>query len=60
MIATARHICVYLCRTLLEIPYTAIGVELGNRDHKTITSSYQKACSLLETDSAFKMAVDKN
>jgi chromosomal replication initiator protein len=59
MIATARHICVYLCRTLLEIPYASIGQELGNRDHKTITSSYQKACSLLETDAAFKMAVDK-
>lgn len=55
----ARHMFVYLSRELLHKAYIAIGQELGNRDHTTISSSYERASQLLESDSNFKMAVDK-
>lgn len=57
-IMQARHICVWLSRELLHKPYTAIGAELGNRDHKTIASSYERASLLIEKDPVFSQAVD--
>ena len=35
-ISHARQVAVYLCRTMIDIPYTSIGKEFGNRDHTTI------------------------
>lgn len=58
-IVNCRHVFVYLCREQLHKPYVAIGQELGNRDHTTIQSSYQRACLLLKKDEAFAMAIDK-
>lgn len=57
-IVQARHICVYLCRELLHKPYTVIGVELGGRDHKTIASSYERACLLMKKEPLFLEAVE--
>ncbi|MBP3870894.1 MAG: chromosomal replication initiator protein DnaA [Faecalicoccus sp.] len=58
-LANARHIIVYLSREMLHKPYVAIGQELGNRDHTTISSSYERACQLIDNDKEFKMAVEK-
>lgn len=58
-ITNARHICVYLCREMLHKPYATIGQELGNRDHSTISSSYERACKLIKTDKLFSQAIDK-
>lgn len=58
-IATARHLCVYLARDLLHMPYAQIGSELGNRDHTTISASYTKAQELYKKDSQFAEAVLK-
>ena len=58
-LANARHIIVYLSREMLHKPYVAIGQELGNRDHTTISSSYDRACQLIDNDKEFKMAVEK-
>ncbi|WP_290172336.1 helix-turn-helix domain-containing protein [uncultured Dubosiella sp.] len=58
-IMNARHICVYLSREMLHKPYMQIGKDLGNRDHTTIQSSYNRACELMKKDNAFRMAVDK-
>lgn len=55
----ARHVFVYLSRELLHKAYISIGQELGNRDHTTISSSYERACQLIQNDVNFKMAVDK-
>lgn len=55
----ARHVFVYLSRELLHKAYISIGQELGNRDHTTISSSYERACQLIEKDVNFKMAVQK-
>lgn len=58
-IMNARHICVYLSRELLHKPYMAIGKELGNRDHTTIQSSYNRANELKKKDDAFNLAINK-
>ena len=55
----ARHVFVYLSRELLHKAYISIGQELGNRDHTTISSSYERACQLIKNDVNFKMAVEK-
>lgn len=55
----ARQVFIYLSRELLHKAYVSIGQELGNRDHTTISSSYDRAVKLIQTDKNFKMAVDK-
>lgn len=56
---TARQVFIYLSRELLHKAYVSIGQELGNRDHTTISSSYERALKLLDTDPNFKVAVEK-
>ena len=58
-IMNARQVFVYLSRELLHKAYVDIGQELGNRDHTTILSSYERARQKMENDKAFSMAVDK-
>ncbi|MBB5183847.1 chromosomal replication initiator protein DnaA [Catenisphaera adipataccumulans] len=58
-LVTARHMIVYLTREILGSSWTAIGQELGNRDHSTIKSSYERGRRLMETDEAFRMACEK-
>lgn len=41
MIANARHICIYLIRTLTDLPLTSIG-ELFGKDHATVIASLKK------------------
>ena len=55
----ARQVFIYLSRELLHKAYVSIGQELGNRDHTTISSSYERALKLMKTDQTFKMAVEK-
>ena len=55
----ARQVFIYLSRELLHKAYVSIGQELGNRDHTTISSSYESALKLMKTDQTFKMAVEK-
>ena len=38
-IAYARHVAIYLCRLLLDKPYTDIAKYFGGRDHTTIMNS---------------------
>ena len=55
----ARQVFIYLSRELLHKAYVSIGQELGNRDHTTISSSYERAQMLIKTDPNFKTAVEK-
>lgn len=55
----ARHLFVYLGREMINAPYATIAQELGKRDHTTALNSYKKAKALIESDSAFKAAIDK-
>ena len=56
-IANARHISIYLCRKLLDIPYIKIGDEFGGRDHSTIISACAKVEKQIKKDSAYANAV---
>ena len=56
-IANARHISIYLCRKLLDIPYIKIGEEFGGRDHSTIISACSKVESQMKKDHAFANAI---
>ena len=57
-IANARHISIYLCRKLLDLPYNKIGDEFGGRDHSTIISACLKVEKQIEKDHAFSIAVN--
>ena len=57
-ISTARHIAMYLCRVLLDTPFTKIGDEFGGRDHSTVINACEKVEKLLKTDPNFKQAVE--
>ena len=58
-IASARHISIYLCRKLLDLPYIKIGDEFGGRDHSTIISACSKVEKQITQDHAFAMAVSE-
>ncbi len=48
-IAYARHVAIYLCRQMIDIPYNDIGKRF-NRDHSTIMSSVEKIEEKLKND----------
>ncbi len=56
-IATARHISIYLCRKLLDLPYVKIGDEFGGRDHSTIISACSKVENQIKKDVSYANAV---
>ena len=58
-IAMARHISIYLCRKLLDLPYTKIGDEFGGRDHSTIISAFEKVENQIKTNSSYKKAIQE-
>ncbi len=57
-ISNARHIAMYLCRSLLDVPFIKIGEEFGGRDHSTVINACEKVEKLLKTDANFKQAID--
>ncbi len=57
-ISNARHIAMYLSRTLLDVPFIKIGEEFGGRDHSTVINACEKVEKLLKTDPNFKQAID--
>lgn len=58
-IANARHISIYLCRKLLDIPYIKIGDEFGGRDHSTIISACTKVEKQIKKYPEYAEAVKK-
>lgn len=58
-IANARHIAIYLCRELLDMPFKKIGNEFGGRDHSTIMSSYEKMNKMIDKKESYKTAIDQ-
>ena len=56
-IANARHIAIYLCRKLLDLPYIKIGEEFGGRDHSTIISACTKVEKQIKKDQVYANAV---
>ena len=57
-IALARHVVMYLCRTMLDIPLETIGSYLGGRDHSTVSHGYKKVEDYLSSSETFRNTVD--
>ena len=57
-ISNARHIAMYLCRNLLDVPFIKIGEEFGGRDHSTVINACEKVEKLLKNDPNFKHAIE--
>lgn len=58
-IAMARHIAMYLCRTLLDLPFSQISRAFQKKDHTTVMSACTKVENLLKTDEGMKKAVQE-
>lgn len=58
-IALARHICMYLMRSILDDPFAKIGKALGGKDHATVMSGVQKVEKELKTNPQMKEAIDE-
>ena len=58
-IANARHIAIYLCRKLLDVPFKEIGNEFGGRDHTTIMASCEKVEKLIQTEPLYLKAINE-
>lgn len=58
-IKDARHLAIYLSRTLTDESFTKIGIEFGGRDHSTIMNSYDKIKKDLETNKQLEKVIEK-
>lgn len=56
-IAMARHIAMYLDKTLLDTPFTKIGQTFGGKDHATVMKAVEKVEKTLKLDAALQKAV---
>ena len=52
-ITSARHVCMYLCKSIIGAPLKAIGNEFGNRDHTTVIHACKAVEKKLSKDPAF-------
>ena len=57
-IALARHISMYLIRTMLDTPFQKIGQTFGGKDHSTVISAITKVEKMLKTDSLLSQAIN--
>lgn len=57
-IAKARHISMYLIRTLLDTPFTKIGLLFGGKDHSTVMNGVEKVEKELKTNTALQAAIN--
>ena len=52
-VATARHIAMFLIRTLIGSHFTTIGLHFGNRDHSTVIHAVNTVEKRHKNDSSF-------
>ena len=58
-IANARHIAIYLIRTMTQMQYTQLGQIFGNRNHSTIMSSEEKVKINIKTVKNFEVELSE-
>jgi chromosomal replication initiator protein len=56
-IASARHISMYLCRKMLDLPFVKIGEEFGKRDHSTVINACEKVEISIKKDLNYRQAL---
>jgi chromosomal replication initiator protein len=57
-IAMARHIAMYLIRTMLDLPFLKIGSLFGGKDHSTVMNAVSKVEKSLKNDQSLIAAID--
>jgi len=55
----ARHVAMYLTKTILNKPFTQIGVDFGGKDHTTVMNAVNKIEKLLQKDRSFNKIIEK-
>ena len=58
-IALARHVAMYLIRTILNVPYKKIGSLFSGKDHTTVMSGIEKVENMLKTDQGLQQAIEE-
>jgi chromosomal replication initiator protein len=58
-IALARHIAMYLIRSMLDLPFLKIGALFGGKDHSTVMNAVSKVDKSLKTDTSLISAIDQ-
>ena len=58
-IAMARHVAMYLIRSMLDVPFTKIGIMFGGKDHSTVMSGVTKVEKSLKTNDSLSSAVSE-
>jgi chromosomal replication initiator protein len=58
-IALARHIAMYLIRTLLDVPFAKIGESFGGKDHATVMNGVSKVEKSLKEDRNLQKAISE-
>ena len=57
-IVYARQIAVYLCRQMLDLPFSYIALQFGNRDHTTIMHSVNSVSDRLAENREMREEID--
>ncbi len=58
-IALARHIAMYLIRSMMDMPYLKIGILFGGKDHSTVMNAVAKVEKTLKIDMTLVQAIDQ-
>lgn len=58
-ITMARHIAMYLCRTLLTSSLSQIGNEFGGRDHTTVINGIEKVEKMCKNNEDYLIAIEE-
>ena len=57
-ITVARHIAMYLCRSMLDVSLVKIGEEFGGRDHSTVINACEKVEKMLKENTDYIQAIE--
>ncbi len=57
-ITVARHIAMYLCRSMLNVSLAKIGDEFGGKDHTTVISACEKVEKMLKENPDYIQAIE--
>lgn len=58
-VSTARHIAMYLVRTMLDMPFAKVGQAFGGKDHSTVINAIEKVEKMLKTDPLYTKALNE-
>ena len=57
-VTVPRQVAMYLEKTLLDLPFTQIGLRFGGRDHSTVIHSIQKIEEQIKSDDDLRERIE--